>query len=251
MMVGEGRAEYVEVAAPTPAPEPPPAPRLSPTERALAGSPRTEPDPNVYRLGSEPGPAIQDSEALRQRVAAFEHSYEVMAAQVFDDESLGIPCDVYMVFNDADGATEVHQILWYSEDGQQYTKFHKVTTVTLLTRSPTMLLLDLNNDGTREVISFFNGVNITHPLIIDFNRPSRDRIFLEGIESLHYGSPYEFEDLDGDGDFECIATASGERDLACFGERFEQAGVAYIVHEIQGDEYVRTSVSTQRPHKTW
>jgi len=230
------------------------APPTSQGEAAASGeasptAPVAAPDPVMYSLDGSGG--LPDEGQILDRVKVFERPYRVMSAAVYKVHDNGIVEDVYMVFNNVDGQTEAHLIGWYEPDGEAWCKWHLRQAVTPLTSSDEMLVLDLDGDGTREVISYLNGANIHSPQIIDFDQLSGERDVLDGIEAFQYGSTYEFQDLDGDGDFECIATTHGPRDLECLGVEFEEAGVAYITHEIRDAHYVRTQVSTTRPEKSW
>lgn len=197
---GLGVGRWVLPRAGTTGPEPP-APLgaagvVDDTDDGTPAPPGCTAAPGVRVLWNQRPPAIEDDEGLRARVARFQRPAVVEMAQHYADPGPDHgPIDVFMVQRDGVSGLELHWIEWYG-DGTGM-KRDEVGSFGLASCNG-LLLLDVDGDGSREVITVTAGCLD----VFDFQKPRAER---RRGGSLWRALCWRFADVDGDGTQECAA----------------------------------------------
>jgi len=198
----------------------------------------------AYVVKSRDWLAVEDDAGLKQRAAMFLRPPRLLAARNYaaqSPENPKGPIDVYSVYNSEELRARVHMVHWYHGDhGYEGTAWHTVFDLGLA-GGHELVFLDLDRDGSREVITVLHGANTTGPIILDFGRPRGEEIVFEGLPPSK-AHEWKFADLDGDGQYECVEVTHGaavnrwrdsDRQLP-----FSDDENVYITYGLEGEKYV-------------
>ena len=179
-----------------------------------------------------------------------EHPVHVMAARRYVREgpqSPTGPTDVYVVWNPVDFRREVHMVAWYA--GYDTVAEHRIVPLSPANVND-LVLLDIDGDGRREVITLDAGINTPYVVILDFGRAQGEETVLEGLPGPR-AEEWKFVDLDADGRYECVARTRGRylsrHDDANQFPVLTEDERAYLIYHWAGHEYVLSGVVRKDP----